>query len=79
MLFRTRAQFIRQRTEAVNALRGHLYEFGHIAPIGKDQIRRLAEIVEAEDSTLPSAVRLCCREVLLQIAQLSERLQVLDR
>lgn len=79
VLFRTRAQFIRQRTEAVNALRAHLYEFGHIAPIGMGQLRRLAEIVEEEDSGLPAAARLCCREILLQIAQLNERLQVLDR
>ena len=28
MLFRTRALFVRQRTQTVNALRGHLAEFG---------------------------------------------------
>ena len=53
VLFRTRTQFIESRTVAVNALRAHLYEFGHIAPIGVHQIRRLAEVVEAEDSGLP--------------------------
>jgi transposase len=78
-LFPARAQFIRQRTDAVNALRAHLYEFGHIAPVGVHQIRRLAEIVEAQDSDLPEAVRLCCREILAQITQLGNRLQVLDR
>ena len=30
--FRTREQLVKQRTEAVNALRSHLYEFGHVAP-----------------------------------------------
>ena len=79
VLFRTRTQFIRQRTDAVNALRAHLYEFGHIAPIGLHQIRRLAEIVEAEESGLPEVVRLCCREILAQIAQLGDRLRLLDR
>lgn len=34
ILFRTREQFVKQRTEAVNALRSHLYEFGYIAPEG---------------------------------------------
>jgi transposase len=34
ILFRTREQFVKQRTEAVNALRSHLYEFGHVAPEG---------------------------------------------
>ena len=33
-LFRTREQFVKQRTEAVNALRSHLYESGYIAPEG---------------------------------------------
>jgi transposase len=28
--FRTREQLVKQRTEAVNALRSHLYEFGHV-------------------------------------------------
>ena len=79
VLFRTRTQFIESRTVAVNALRAHLYEFGHTAPIGVHQVRRLAGIVEAEDSGLPEVVRLCCREILAQIAQFGERLRVLDR
>lgn len=60
----------------MDALRAHLREFGHIAPIGSGQIQRLAEIIE--DSRLPAAVRLCCREILLQITRLNERQQVLD-
>ena len=32
ILFRTREQFVKQRTEAINALRSHLYEFGYVAP-----------------------------------------------
>lgn len=35
--------------------------------------------MEAEDSGLPGPVRLCCREILAQIAQIGERLAVLDR
>ena len=34
ILFRTREQFVKQRTEAINALPSHLYEFGFIAPEG---------------------------------------------
>ena len=34
IVFRTREQFVKQRTEAVNALRSHLYEFGYVAPRG---------------------------------------------
>ncbi len=32
MLFRTRDLLVRQRTQTINALRGHLAEFGVIAP-----------------------------------------------
>lgn len=34
IVFRTREQFVNQRTELVNALRAHLYEFGYVAPQG---------------------------------------------
>ena len=38
--FRTREQLVKQRTEAVNALRSHLYEFGHVAPEGIGYVPR---------------------------------------
>ena len=53
VLLRTRTQFIESRTIAVNALRAHRRESGHTAPIGVHQVKRLAGIVEAEDSGLP--------------------------
>ena len=34
MLFRTRDPLVRQRTQTINALRGHFAEFGVIAPGG---------------------------------------------
>jgi transposase len=39
--FRTREQLVKQRTETVNALRSHLYEFGHTAPEGIGYVPRL--------------------------------------
>ena len=79
VLFRTRAQFIRQRTEVVNALRAHLYEFGYIAPIGVQNVKHLVGIVEADSSDLPALVRFACRELIEQITRLTERLVVLDK
>jgi len=79
VLFRTRAQFIRQRTEAINALRAHLYEFGYIAPIGVQNVKQLVEIVDADNSDLPALVRFSCRELIEQISRLTERLAVLDK
>jgi transposase len=35
MVFRTRELLVRQRTQLVNALRGHFAEYGWVAPRGK--------------------------------------------
>jgi len=42
--FRARGQ--QRRTEAMNALRAHLYEFGHVAPERIGLLPRLAPVVE---------------------------------
>ena len=57
MLFRTRDLLVRQRTQTINALRGHLAEFGVIAPKGAVHIDRLASAIEDPGSGLPEAVR----------------------
>ena len=46
MLFRTRDLPARQRTQTVNALRGHLAEHGVVAPQGVANVARLAAAVE---------------------------------
>ena len=54
MVFRIRELLIRQRTQAINALRGHLGEFGRIVPQGAANAARLIAIVEDPDSELPA-------------------------
>ncbi|RWM78449.1 hypothetical protein [Mesorhizobium sp.] len=68
-----------QRTELVNALRAHLYEFGYVAPQGIGHLRRLAEIVEDESAELPDLVRDICSALLDQIDELSSRLAALKK
>lgn len=75
--FRTREQLVKQRTEAVNALRSHLYEFGYIAPVGIGYVPRLARVVEDPDSGIPDLARDICRMLLEQIAQLTDRITAL--
>ncbi len=53
MVFRIRELLIRQRTQAINALRGHLGEFGLIVPQGASNAARLIAIIEDRDSGLP--------------------------
>ncbi|WP_112311428.1 IS110 family RNA-guided transposase [Pseudogemmobacter bohemicus] len=54
MVFRIRELLIRQRTQAINALRGHLGEFGQIVPQGAGNAARLIAMIEDPDSGLPT-------------------------
>lgn len=54
MVFRVRELLIRQRTQAINALRGHLTEFGQIVPQGAADAAKLIAIVEEPSSGLPT-------------------------
>jgi len=75
--FRTREQLVKQRTEAVNALRSHLYEFGHVAPEGIGYVPRLAKVVDDPDTGIPELARDVCRMLLEQIAHLTDRIDAL--
>ena len=67
--FRTREQLVKQRTEAVNALRSHLYEFGHVAPEGIGYVPRLERVLEDPDTDIPDLARDICRMLLDQIVE----------
>ena len=79
ILFRTREQFVKQRTEAINALRSHLYEFGYVAPEGIGYLPRLEAVVEDPSSDLPPLAREICRELLDQIAHLTGRINAMKK
>lgn len=53
MVFRARDLLVRQRTQTINALRGHLAEFGLAAPVGRVNCRRLEEAVEGQIAIYP--------------------------
>ncbi len=56
MLHKTRELLIKQQTMSVNALRGHLAEFGLIAAKGIGRVDELLELAEG-DKTLPNAAK----------------------
>ena len=78
MLFRTRDLLVRQRTQTINALRGHLAEFGVIAPQGPVHVERLASALGDPDQDLPAAVRELANLLLEQIAGLGEKIDGLE-
>ena len=79
MLFRIRDLLVRQRTQIINALRGHLAEFGVVAPQGTAQVRRLESALENGGSSLPEAVVALGRLLLERIDELDEKICGLDK
>jgi transposase len=79
MLFRTRDLWVRQRTQTINAVRGHLAEFGIVAPAGHARTDRLAQAVENDTSALPETARALARMLLEQIGALTERITALEK
>ena len=79
MLFHTRDLLVRQRTQTINALRGHLAEYGIVAPQGRARIRDLVAVLEAGDCGLPKAVVELGRLLLGRIDELDEKINGLDR
>lgn len=51
---RTHQCLVRQRTQLINALRGHLAEFGIVAPKGPANFKGLEEALSDETSDLPA-------------------------
>ena len=76
MLHRTRALLLRQRTQLINAMRGHLAEFGLVARRGARNIRELAGLVhDTEPSALPDAARAMLILLLEQIREAQVRIR----
>jgi transposase len=80
MLHRTRDLLVRQRTMLVNALRGHLAEFGLVAAHG---IWRLPELLamatSAPVSRLPDLARECVELIVAQAEDLQCRIGMVER
>ena len=79
VVFRARDLLVCQRTQTINALRGHLFEFGVIAPKGPSHVGALASMVEDLDSRLPDAARAVLALLVDDLRRLDERVATLDR
>jgi transposase len=77
-VFRTRDLLVRQRTQMINALRGHLAEFGMVVPKGAENAPKLIELVRDPASDLPQEAR-SVLDVLAQMLELVEtKIAILD-
>lgn len=80
LVFRTRDLLVRQRTQLINAIRGHLTEYGWVAPKGPSHIAVLGELIDGEmGSSLPDAATRMFRTMLDLLEVLNSKIVELDR
>jgi transposase len=77
-VFRARDLLVSQRTQLINALRGHLGEYGVVAPQGPSHVERLIIEVEDPESLVPDAARSCLRLLVDTLRALRDRINQLD-
>jgi transposase len=77
MILKTRDLLVRQRTQMINAVRGHAGEFGVIAAKGAAKIEPLLARVAA-DETVPEAARAMIAVLGEQIGDLEQRITALE-
>ena len=77
--FKTRDLLVRQRTQAINAVRGHMAEYGVVAPNGPVHVERVAAATQDPESGLPASVLGVCRLLLEHIATLTGQIALLEK
>jgi transposase len=78
MLHKTRELLIKQRTMSVNALRGHLSEFGIVAAKGIGRVDELLDLAES-DATLPAAAKMAMRVLAQALEGLDKAIDDLEK
>lgn len=78
MVFRMRELLIRQRTQAINALRGHLSEFGQVVPQGAANATKLIAIIEDPECDLPADAIPTLKVLAATLGQLETEIGKLD-
>ena len=77
MLHRVRDLLVRQRTQLINAVRGHLAEFGMVEAQGAWNLPRLLAHLETEGE-LPEVARQVLRLLAAQLDEAEQRIEDLD-
>jgi transposase len=76
-VFRARDLLVRQRTQIINAMRGHLGEYGLVAPKGPAHVARVIEMIAAGDD-LPLEARLPLEVLRDSLEALTQKISQLD-
>ncbi len=78
MLHKTRDLLVRQRTMLINALRGHLGEFGIVAPQGAAGVRATLKALHLEQDQLPGLARAALHGLASQLEALGAEIDRLE-
>jgi transposase len=79
LVFRARDLLVRQRTQLINAVRGHLTEHGVIVAQGAAHFKKLAAHLEDPASTFPEEVRSVLAILVRTVTSLDEEIFRLDK
>ncbi|MBW7961583.1 IS110 family transposase [Bradyrhizobium sp. BR 10261] len=80
MLHRARHLFIRQQTAVINSIRAYFAEFGIVAPVGRQGVEQLLEVVaDTDDRRLPEVARACLAALGSQLRALKAQILEFDR
>jgi len=78
VVFRTRDLLVRQRTQLINALRGHLAEFGFVVRQGAAHSAKLMQVVDDPDTDLPAEARPVLAIIVESLKALQAQVAKLD-
>lgn len=78
VVFRARDLLVRQRTQCINALRGHLSEYGYVFPQGITHAGTLIAHVEDPNSLLPDSARTVLMVLTGTLTALEAQVEKLD-
>jgi transposase len=75
VVFRARDLLVRQRTQISNAIRGHLAEYGHVAPKGVCYVEGLIDRIDS----VPDAAQPALQALVQAMRALEAQIAILDR
>jgi len=79
MLLSVRELLVRQRTQLVNAMRGHAAELGVVAALGEKGLRELqTEIVAADEAAVPAAAKQAIALLGREVERIEGRLRAIE-
>jgi transposase len=78
VVFRARDVLVRQRTQCINALRGHLTECGWVVPKGTSHMATLIDQIEDPNCSLPKSACAVLAVLVTTLKSLEENIAILD-